>query len=204
MGLYRTLFADLPCTACGVSRQAQVQFRTGQDNLEEYKAGDSVAAEDLPFQQGRKYEASADRYCQNCANTRKAAEITAFFSTLAEFVEGGRLKLVKGLMFKTGLSPEKLRQMGTLQEKNFLQKPAQTGTLFSRIEGFDIVWDNEPMKPGTPIQSNFITNVNDRIALQLQEAGWLAASGLLREDLLVYLDTENRIQVFYQEAAPVS
>ncbi len=202
MSLYRTLYAELPCSRCQQPFSAQVQFRTGRDDLETYTQGDTIPLEDEGFRAVQPpFDAVADRYCEACAAQRKWVESEAFFQALADLVSEGRLQVeTRHWLWRKTLSPQGLLTMG---EKHLApdQKKSKklTGSVFSHLDGLQLRWDDLALEPGTPPQSHFLNHMNERIAQTLLQKGWEPSSNLLREDLKVYLDTQNRIQLYYND-----
>lgn len=202
MSLYRTLYAELPCSRSQQPFSTQVQFRTGRDDLETYTQGDVISLEDEGFRAAQPpFDAVADRYCEACAAQRKSAESEAFFQALADLVEEGRLQVeTRHWLWRKSLSSQALLSMGEKHLAPYRKAPQKrTGSVFSHLDGLHLRWDDLALEPGTPPQSHFLNHMNERIAQALRQAGWEPSSNLLREDLKVYLDTQHRIQLYYND-----
>ena len=113
MGLFRTVHMVRPCERCGLDRPLSVQFKTGFDNLQEYRLG-QIVNPDENLQPGKRYPAAGWRYCGPCAELWCAAASRAWLESVCEFARMGRLR-VRDKMSGAELSPEEIaRQAGTL------------------------------------------------------------------------------------------
>lgn len=87
MGTYRRLYADLPCTRCGVPDRTEVQFKTGADHaMPQYELGD-LAPDVAPGL----YEAIADAHCSACTARWIEDEKRAWCDRLGDQLDDGRL-----------------------------------------------------------------------------------------------------------------
>lgn len=191
MSLYRTVYTALPCMKCGQTNTTAVQFRTGEDNLEEYQQGD-VLTEPGAMRMGEHYPGTADAFCKECLQQRKREEADAFYQTLAELVESGKLKLQKGL-FKKTIKLQEILQWGEESAVRFYSGDMKIPSPFTLLGEYDLVWDGHQAKQGTPPYSILLEHLNERMAAKMRFSGWTTLN-LLRDDLTVTLDENHRIQ----------
>jgi hypothetical protein len=194
MGLYRSVYTELPCASCGVVRRVEVQFKTGDDGLEHYEAGD-IAAEDDTFKRGCMYEGIADRYCESCYRRWAGDSAEAQSAVVANCVESGRLEMINR---DTGpVTAERIREQGEERARQLRVGTAQGGPYVINFGHRDIEvhWDGRRAEVWNDASAALTEFVRRQVDDELLHAGWDGGDQQFRVDLHVYLDDEQCIRV---------
>lgn len=89
MGLFRTLWIDLTCANCYAVQRQDVQFKTGDDYLQEYQVGQEVDDPVLP--PGSEFSGCAPWYCNRCEARSDSECFDAYREVVAEMASEEKL-----------------------------------------------------------------------------------------------------------------
>jgi hypothetical protein len=193
MGMFRTVWAHLRCGRCGRLRRSGVQFKTGDDGLEDYEEGIIIpGGHDL--QVGLVYEGIAERYCGACLREFEADLALVSADAKAALMESGRLRL-DGKGSGTAIDPAALRAQGksvwaatragpTTEEPRILQ------ISFGRRD-YDVIWEGVRIDWRDDAWREYSAALNSAIDAAMRERGW--PGGRERyQDWAVVIDDEYR------------
>lgn len=193
MGMFRTVWAQLLCGRCGRLRRSGVQFKTGDDGLEDYEEGVVIpGGQDL--QVGRVYEGIAERYCGSCLRGFEAELAAVSADAAATLIESGRLRLErKGS--GTAIDPTGLRARGeservTTQSGPTTDEPRILAISF-RDSDHDVIWDGARIRWNDPAWSAYRDTLHGAIDAAMTELGWPGGDERF-QDWAVVIDDEFR------------
>jgi hypothetical protein len=198
MGLFRSVFLDLPCAHCGRLARLEAQFQTqGEDSQECYEVGQQVA-KDKALRAGRRYPAMVSHYCDACLHRWQVQNAVARRDALLAWMEAGRLRL---LAWKSGatIAIEALRELLDSDLAGLeARAPRPTFHLFGL--GYDFVWDGAQVASWDDSGASFEANLERAIDQRLKELGWSQGNVWMRDDLVVWVDPRGAIQVIDRAA----
>jgi len=103
MGTYRSLWVEIGCRKCGVVGPFDIQFKTGSDYLETYKAGEIV--DDSSLSPEKVFAGCADYYCRPCFEAWRADDLDAQRRVIADMAREG---IVEVFTMGKRLSPQEI------------------------------------------------------------------------------------------------
>jgi hypothetical protein len=189
MGVFRLVEMDLTCERCGSAHQAAIQFKTGNDGCELHPLGERV--DDLPPRE--EWEAIADRFCKACTADFLAEREHAMAKLVATEVQAGRLTL-KAPDADTAMTADAILARGEEASSAVRKLLALHGA--TRVIG-DLLFlrDDDVWMPIHQLPAMSWTALLQALGEELRRNGWPAGDDCYREDLMVYLDEDHRIQV---------
>jgi len=207
MGMFRTLYVRLPCSRCSKARIAEVQFKTGKDDLEEYSEGDIIEPSHW-IDASKEHDGLSDDslFCDACFYQWRKALISAEYELLMQFMLEGRVKL----LLKTGepVTADLLLSLGNDAVSEIDEDRADTVYLRHAADPppihcfgsvpykFDLGFDglNIDLVKNTNPDFDFVELFQDQTDLTMKERGWNDGSDWMSKSLVVYLDKDRRIR----------
>jgi hypothetical protein len=175
MGMFRTVWAELPCRKCGARFRVGVQFKTGDDGLEDYEEGVAIPPEHglLP---GQTWEGIGQRYCKDCRQQHQDDYADVEKEALASMVEAGGLVLTH-------------KKTGDTVEASAIRE-SDSGGRFDTV-GLEITWRGTRTTDNNEVWSQFYGSVKERVDAGMRERGW-AAGGEQYDDWVIIIADECR------------
>ena len=189
MGMFRSVEMDLSCERCGDNYRAEVQFKTEHDWCQVYTIGHFV--EDLPV--GEEWEGIADRLCRSCQENHRAEREVAMATVTAVMVRAGKLVL-RSADVSTPMTADEIVARG--EEKGRVAREALTLYGLSLLLS-DLLFLNHDgtWLPTTRLRDSSWASLSQALDKEMRRLGWPSGDDLFRDDLMVYLDEERRVQV---------
>jgi hypothetical protein len=193
MGMFRTVWADLPCGRCGCGRRSGVQFKTGDDGLEDYEEGVIIPGGD-DLQVGRVYEGITERYCGACLRDFEADLALVTADATAALIESSRLRL-DGKGSGTAIDPAALRAHGTsvwaaTKAGPTTEEPRILAISFGSRD-CDVIWEGVHIDWRADAWKEYSDALNGAIDGAMRERGWPGGRERFR-DWAVVVDEEFR------------
>ena len=197
MGMFRTIYAEFPCDHCNKSFRVGIQFKTGDDRLEEYQSGHRLKAEDA-LKQGEVYGGIAERFCDACFWNYLIAQDRAKFDAYLDLIKQGSLELRMEEGDDAPLGAEAVaelrdRMLADWQERLEAGPPLAYPT--SRDGPFDIRWKGEIARGGDRPYIDMMQALGPMIEQQLASAGWGRDQSEFSRDFEIHVTPRGRIKV---------
>ncbi len=193
MTLYRTITGDYPCGQCHTVFEADVQFRTGLDNLETYQAEQPLPADhSLPTEVT--FVGIGPFYCSACIKQREALEIEFFHQALKTFIENQELLIKSGWLIKKVWDVSTVEQHRQDLNKKRASGQYQANQLFGFLRTVNLTWKGDIAIQGNMAYTNLLETLNQHIREEFYQADW-THHGLLRHDVDITVTPERTIQL---------
>ena len=197
MGMFRTIYAEFPCDHCNEPFRVGVQFKTGDDGLEEYQSGHRIKAEDS-IEQGEVYGGIAERFCDVCFCNSLIAQDRAKFDAYIDLIKQGSLELRKQGEDDTPLSVEavaELRDQMLADWQEQLEAGPPLADPTTRDDPFEIRWKGEIARGGDGPYINMMQALGPMIEQRLELAGWGDDWNEFSRGYEIYVTPGRRIKV---------
>jgi hypothetical protein len=193
MGMFRTVWTQLPCGRCGRLRRSGVQFKTGDDGLEDYEEGVVIPGGD-DLQVGQVYEGIAERYCGPCLREFEADLALVSANATAALIENGRLRLDRKAD-GTAIDPAVVRAHGASVRAATKASPTTEEprilTISFSSRDHDVIWEGVSIDWRDDAWKEYSDTLNGTVDAAMRERGW--PGGRERyEDWAVVIDEEFR------------
>jgi len=184
--LYRTITGPYPCGQCQQAFSADVQFRTGLDDLQTYVADEILPeTDDLPA--GVTFIGIGPYYCDGCLKQRQQQEFSYFYTALHTLLTSQQLQIQSGWIIKTTWTHNHLAHYQARQQQAFERGHLKPNALFSGLQQLTLTWHGELAPQGSMAYTNLLETINQDIRRQFDVAGWVH-HGVLRHDLQICRD----------------
>jgi len=206
MGMFRTLYVNLSCLRCGKAIDAEVQFKTGKDDLEKYSEGDFISPSHWKNANQTYAGSCTDLYCNHCFYLWRKALISTEYELLQQSVLAGSVDA--RLRTDGDLTAELISAMGQdavneIEEDQasvvYLRHAAEPAPIhrFGSVPfKFDLFFSGQSSKPGLDTLSgqDFYDLFEEQTDLALKRQGWIYGSSFMLETVVVHLDKDRRIR----------
>lgn len=197
MGMYRTVWASIPCEHCGIVRRVGVQFKTGDDWLQDYEEGD-VLAPDEGLNPADLFGGIAERHCATCHRQFEADLVRSSAEAYATLIESGRLVLrAKGA--SDVVDADAVRERGreraeAVEAAAAEEEPPLLMTSFS-IPDYDAIWEGKLATPLNDAWRGFHDALRENVDRKMQAHVWRAGGERFNDTYTVLVDDDLRVVV---------
>lgn len=181
MGLFRTLWTPLACDKCGQVERADIQFKTGDDYLEDYELNDVL--DDLP--PDSIFEGVAGHYCRSCDERFQQDMFDVQRELLADLVATGVVTVTRS---------GALLSAQEVLDCRYVRGPGEGG-LGHWLRRFDLEVESGGQKMFPMIEPGLLDlyeRFDGETHLRMQKRGWLFGDEWLRR-FEVFVGPDRRI-----------